>query len=304
MSGNQIARPDGFLLADFESYLRAERNLAPLTASTYATEIRALLEYLHGKGRDVTAATIDVLEDYFIGRQVKGMDSRTRAKSVSAVKAFFRFMVLDRRIERSPARLIPTPERISRLPRFLSVKDVEQLIAACDSSTAPGMRDRALFELIYSAGLRVSEALGLTMGNVFLADESLLIFGKGGRERRALLGGRAAQYLVEYITRARPLLLKGKASDLLFVSRQALALSRKTAWRNLQKLGVYAGVQAKVHGLRHSFATHMLEGGAGIREVQELMGHESINSTEIYTHVSQERLRQVHEEFFPRGKEK
>jgi integrase/recombinase XerD len=260
-----------------------------------------LLSPFHGQGRDADAATIDDLDEYVIARQIRGMDSRTRAKARSAVKAFYRFLVLDRRIARSPARLLPTPKKISRLPRFLSVEDVERLIAACDVETANGMRDRALLELIYSAGLRVNEALGLTVGNVALSDESVLVMGKDSRQRRALIGGRAARYLSEYIERARPLMLHRGPSDRLFISRWGLPLSWKTVWKVLQELAVSVGIGSKVHTFRHSFATHLLDGGAGIQEVQALLGHASITSTEIYTPVSQEKLREEHGMFHPRA---
>jgi integrase/recombinase XerD len=290
------------LTTQFSEYLTAERGLSPLTVSTYAAEVRLFLEFLDAGDRDPVEATINDVTDYIIRRQVEGVDPRTLAKSASAIRSFFRFLVMDGRSTRNPARLLDTPRAAMRIPRFLQPEEVDQLLAACGPGSPLAQRDKALFELIYSCGLRVSEAIELTVDRVSLAQKVVRVMGKGARERLVPLGERARAELSTYLAKVRPVLMKGRAVNWLFLGRGGRKLSRKTVWKTFARLAAQAGLStSKVHALRHSFATHLLQGGADLRSVQEMLGHADIGTTQIYTHVSQEVLKRTHESFHPRG---
>ncbi|HVO38722.1 MAG TPA: site-specific tyrosine recombinase [Spirochaetia bacterium] len=296
--------------SQFAEYLAAERGLSPNTVSTYAAEARSFLEFLDGNGRDPARADINDVTAYIIKRQVGGVDPRTLAKAASAIRSFFRFLMLEGRSAANPARHLDTPHAAMRIPRYLETSEIDRLLDACPAGVPLGQRDRTLFELIYSCGLRVSEAVDLTVDRVSLTQSVVRVMGKGARERMVPLGARARHELERWLAQGRPLLLRGHAAvDWLFVGRTGRRLSRKTVWKAFTRLVARAGIErsgdglsgAKVHTLRHSFATHMLQGGADLRSVQELLGHADIGTTQIYTHVSQDVLKKTHQEFHPRG---
>lgn len=291
------------LTNQFSEYLAAERGLSPLTVTTYAAEVRLFLEFLDANGREVGQATIGDVTDYIIRRQVEGVDPRTLAKSSSALRSFFRFLVLDGKSAKNPARLLDTPRAAMRIPRFLQPEEVDLLLAACPPETPLAQRDKTLFELIYSCGLRVSEAIDLTVDRVSLAQKVVRVMGKGSRERLVPLGERARKELAGYLGAVRPGLVRAAApANWLFLGRGGRKLSRKTVWKAFARLAARAGLStSKVHALRHSFATHLLQGGADLRSVQEMLGHADIGTTQIYTHVSQDVLKKTHQEFHPRG---
>ncbi|MGA2480560.1 MAG: tyrosine-type recombinase/integrase, partial [Spirochaetia bacterium] len=194
------------------------------------------------------------------------------------------------------------PQRVNmRIPRYLAAEEIDKLLDACDPGRPLGVRDRALFELIYSCGLRVSEAVGLTVTRVSLPEAAVRVMGKGSRERMVPMGKRAKEELEKYLSTVRPVLAGRAPVDTLFLGRGGKKLSRKTVWRIFKRLALSAGLEGKVHTLRHSFATHLLQNGADLRSVQELLGHADIGTTQIYTHVSQEVLKRTHAEFHPRG---
>lgn len=286
----------------FADYLAAERGLSPNTVSTYAAEARAFLAFLEASGKAVARAEAGDVTAYIIRRQVAGVDPRTLAKVSSAVRAFFHFLVLEGRMTANPARLVDSPRTAMRIPRYLRTEEIDRLLASCPEDHPRGRRDRALFELIYSCGLRVSEAVGLTVDRVSLDEGLVRVMGKGSRERLVPLGNRAKRDLTAYLADTRPMLADARRPvNWLFLGRGGRKLSRKTVWKNFSQLCLQAGIEAKVHTLRHSFATHLLQGGADLRAVQELLGHADIGTTQIYTHVSQEVLKRTHEEFHPRG---
>jgi len=239
--------------------------------------------------------------DWISGRQVRDTDSRTLAKAASALRSFFRFLVLEGRMEANPARLLDPPRLSMKIPAQLPAEEIEALLDACDLTKPLGIRDRALFELIYSCGLRVTEAVQLTVDRVSLPERAVRVMGKGSRERLVPIGGRAVSELQRYLAESRPLMAGARPVATLFLGRTGHKLSRKTVWKTFKRLAQTAGVNGKVHTLRHSFATHLLQGGADLRSVQELLGHADIGTTQIYTHVSQEALKRTHEEFHPRG---
>jgi integrase/recombinase XerD len=288
-------------VAPFSAYLAAERRLSPTTVATYASETRAFLSFLQKEGKNAAAAGADDVSAWLVSRQVQNIDARTLAKAASAIRAFFRFLVLEGRVEANPARLVDSPRVAMRIPRYLAVEEIDALLDACDTRQPLGMRDRALFELVYSCGLRVTEAVRLTVDRVSLDQGAVRIMGKGSRERMVPLGERARKELRRYLAEARPSLSGRKQSSVLFLGRGGKMLSRKTIWKIFKELAMRAGLEGKVHSLRHSFATHLLQGGADLRSVQELLGHADIGTTQIYTHVSQEELKRTHETFHPRG---
>ncbi len=285
----------------FSGYLAAERRLSPSTVSTYAAEARAFLLYMETKAGHVAAATATDVSDYLAGRQVTNIDPHTLAKCASALRAFYRFLVLEGKVTVNPARLVESPRGTFKIPRYLEIEKIDALLDACDPSQPLGLRDRALFELIYSCGLRVSEAVGLTLDRVSLPESALRVMGKGSRERMVPMGERARKALRLYLREVRPELAGRRPIDVLFLGRSGNGLSRKTVWKIFKRLALAAGLEGKVHTLRHSFATHLLQGGADLRSVQELLGHADISTTQIYTHVSQDVLKRTHEEFHPRG---
>ena len=289
------------LAGDFADYLTAERGLSPTTVATYAAEARAFEAFLARGGRPAALADASDVEAYMTERRVSNIDPRTLAKSASAIRSFFRFLVLEGTVSSNPARLLD-PQRVQmRIPRYLKAEEIERLLDACDPAQPLGVRDRAIFELIYSCGLRVSEAVALTVARVSLHEGAVRIMGKGARERMVPLGARAKKDLENYLACVRPALAGRSPVDTLFLGRGGKKLSRKTVWKIFKRLALGAGLEAKVHTLRHSFATHLLQGGADLRSVQELLGHADIGTTQIYTHVSQEVLKKTHAEFHPRG---
>ena len=292
------------VLSEYEGYLRHELRLAARTVDTYAREARSLLLFLSARERTLAAAETTDVVDYLVAREGEGLDSRTMARVISSLRGLFQFLVLDERRATNPMSLIDSPRQVRRLPEVLRVDEVESILDAIDTKKPLGLRDRALFELIYSCGLRVSEASGLTLDNVFLEDRIVRVFGKGDKERLVPLGDQARDWLGFYLTRGRPRLVRvDRPTDRVFLNHLGTGLSRKGIWKRFRSLVAQTGVTAKVHTLRHSFATHLLEGGADLRSVQELLGHSDIATTQIYTHVDTGSLERIHGEFHPRERD-
>jgi integrase/recombinase XerD len=230
------------------------------------------------------------------------LDGRTISKMMSGIRSLHNFLVMEGLRDDNPADLVERPRPPKKIPEVLSVADVDAFLDAIDETKPYGLRDRALFELIYSCGLRVTEAVELTARSVALRERLLLVFGKGGKERLVPLGDAAIYWLSEYLDRGRPFLLRAdRVTDRLFVGRHGLGLSRKGIWKRFKEIAVKAGLEAKVHTLRHSFATHLLQGGADLRTVQELLGHADISTTQVYTHLDKDDLQKYHHSYHPRG---
>lgn len=302
------ARGDLDLLEGFRDHLAVERRLSPATVSTYMTDVRSFAEFLQERQKPVIAADAKDLGDFLSSRAEAGLDPRTQAKGLSALRAFYAFLAAEGHEVRDPTVHVEFPRMTSRLPRCFSLEEVERLLEVIDAGSPTGMRDRAFFELVYSCGLRVSEATGLTADQVHAGQSTVRVMGKGSKERMVPLGQRAAEDMARYAREARPALLARRGAGMpsvpsrwLFVSRRGQRLSRKTVWRNFHRYAGLAGLSGKVHTLRHSFATHLLAGGADLRAVQELLGHADIGTTQIYTHVSAEALRKAHATYHPRG---
>jgi integrase/recombinase XerD len=286
----------------FGDWLAASQGLAPGTVAAYTADARAFLAFLEKAGTSPSDASLGDMAAWVAARQVGGAASRTLAKATSALRSLFRFLVDEGLAGTNPARLLESPRIPMRIPRCLAPGDVDRLLACCDVADPVGLRDAALFELVYSCGLRASEAAGLTIDRISLAEGIVRVMGKGSRERLVPVGGRAKALLERYLAEARPSLARaGRPCNALFLGRLGKEISRKTVWRSFKRLAALAGLDGTVHTLRHSFATHLLSGGADLRSVQELLGHADISTTQIYTHVSQDALRRVHNTLHPRG---
>lgn len=284
----------------YEDYLRAGLRLSKLTVEAYVSEIIRLKAFLDQEGTALRDADTSLLIDYVMTRNSSGLQRDTTKKILSALRSFYGFLVDEQIRQDDPAVIIEIPKHSRHLPEVFTTSDIDALLSQIPGDTPIGMRDRALFELIYSCGLRISEACTLPVSQVFLQESLLRVVGKRDRERIVPMGAAARERLQEYLEQGRPLLLSRKrAVDALFVSSRGGMLTRQGAWKKFRSYALQAGISGKVHTLRHSYATHLLRGGADLRVVQELLGHRDISTTQIYTHVSTGELRQDHRTFHP-----
>ena len=286
----------------FLEYLAVEKGLAPNTLQSYERDLRKLTARLKADRTPLARVTEDVLGGFLRNQSRSGLSARSQARLVSALRSFFRFLVLSGLVKRDPAARLTTPSTWLSLPKFLTVEEVEALLRAPDPAKPAGVRDRAMLEVLYGAGLRVSELASLKAAEVNLGDGFLVCRGKGGKERIVPLGRQAATAVGRWLAEARPL-VDADGREELFLSRRGRPFTRQGVWKLLRQHAAEAGLAAKVfpHVLRHSFATHLLERGADLRAVQLMLGHSQITTTQIYTHVSRERLRRVYDRFHPRA---
>jgi len=237
-------------------------------------------------------------------QMTSGLAPRSVARSVAAVRGYYRFLMLDRKLQRNPAEDLRPPKAWPALPKFLSLEQVDALLAQPDASTPRGLRDRAMLELLYATGMRVSELVGVRAADLHLAEHYLTCIGKGNKERLIPMGEQAATWVARYQREARPRLVKGaRPSPRLFLNARGSALSRIGFWKVLKRYSARAGLPRTIspHVLRHSFATHLLERGADLRAIQMMLGHSDLSTTQIYTHVLEARLRNVYDRFHPRA---
>jgi integrase/recombinase XerD len=276
---------------DVESFLALlAANRSPRTVTAYRRDLAALADWL---GRPAASVTVDELERYVAELRAAGLSRATIARRVAAIRSLFRHLALVGRVEENPAAALQLPRRQRRLPRTLSPGEAERLLEAASGTAPRALRDRALAELLYGAGVRVSEAVGLERGGVDLERRVVRVLGKGDRERVVPIGREAADALRRYLSRGRPHLDRRQRPE-LFLNAQGGPLTRAGAFLILRRLAGKAGLEPErvhPHLLRHSFATHLLEGGADLRSVQELLGHADVSTTELYTHVSDRRRR-------------
>ncbi len=291
------------IVRGYEDYLRMELGLSAQSIETYSRESRSFLEYLSQADKDAVSVTPAEIIAYLGLRQTGGIDQRTISKMLSCLRGFFDYLVIERYREDNPTKMIETPKIPVRVPGVLSVEDVDLFLAAIDTTNPLGLRDRAMFELIYSCGLRISEAVDLTLSSIYRKEELLRVMGKGSKERLVPAGGEALLWLDRYLGEGRTALLRpGVPTYALFVNHRGEGISRKGIWKRFKEIAAKAGLEeAKVHTLRHSFATHLLHGGADLRAVQELLGHADISTTQIYTHLEKEQLKNLHGRYHPRG---
>ena len=297
-------RSRAFLLGRFNDFIALEQGLSPRTQEAYRRDLARFAEYAEAKG---VAAPVDVtarlLREYVYHLKDLGLSPASIRRNVSAVRTWFRFLTGDGIVVRDPSERLETPKRWRTLPEVLTVEEVQKLIASPTLDDALVFRDRALLELAYGAGLRVSEWITLGVRDLLLEDGLVRVFGKGSKERLVPIGRSAIGAAAVYLRELRPRLEKGEGKGILFLNARGRPLTRMGAWKILRGHVARAGMTKHVspHTLRHSFATHLLEGGADLRAVQEMLGHVDIATTQIYTHVDREYLRQVHRSYHPRG---
>jgi integrase/recombinase XerC len=276
-------------------HLQAERNASPYTVRNYTAALMEFFHYVKDKGivslKDVDKPTLRDYLSYLLGR---GIAKSSIARRLSAIRSFYRYLMREEMLTVNPAATTVSPRLDRRLPVFLTTAEVKQLIESPDISTPPGRRDRALLEMLYASGLRVSELVKIDTEQVNRHTNEVRVWGKGSKERVVLIGAPAARALADYLEHGRPELLAGKKSPALFVNRYGGRLPARRVQKILDKYSRAIGKKVHPHMLRHTFATHLLDGGADLKVVQELLGHADLSSTQIYTHVTQRRARKIY----------
>jgi len=299
------SRPSLDQLSDqYLNHLIVEKGLAAKTVEAYAGDLATFLDFLRQQGiEDVAQADTSAILKYVIDLRKGGRSSRTRARHLVTLRGFYKYLHRTHILTTNPAKLIDLPKSGLKLPEVLDVDQVARLLGAPDTGTPAGLRDAAMLELIYAAGLRVSELINLKVAAVNLEAGFVRVLGKGSKERIVPIGRQAIQGIQAYLAKGRPRQLKEGASHFLFVARAGRPMTRQGFWKLLRRYALMAGIRQRVtpHSLRHSFASHLLEGGADLRAVQIMLGHADIATTQIYTHVAQKRLFELHRKFHPRG---
>ncbi|MCG6894543.1 MAG: site-specific tyrosine recombinase XerD [Desulfobacteraceae bacterium] len=292
------------LLDRYLDYLLVEKGLSRRTLEAYSRDLSRFATFLLDQAVDrPTEQDTAILLAYLIHLRKSGLSGRSRARHLVSIRGFYRFLCREGLLNSDPSLRVDLPKTTQKLPEVLSVREVERLLRAPAEDTPTGLRDGAMIEMMYAAGLRVSELVGMKRHDVNLEAGFVRVLGKGAKERIVPIGRYARDRIASYIENARPVLLKSRTSPYLFVGRGAKAMSRQGFWKLLRRYGLKAGLRRPVspHALRHSFASHLLEGGADLRAVQAMLGHADISTTQIYTHVARERLQLVHKKYHPRG---
>jgi integrase/recombinase XerD len=290
------------MIDNYLDHLKIERRLADHTLDSYGRDLAALAEFAAGHGVAPEALDRHALDAFVRQQMSRGLSPRSVARSVAAVRGFFRFVAIERHADQNPAQDLRPPRAWPALPKFLSLEDVDRLMAAPDVSTPIGLRDRAMIELLYATGMRVSELISVRAADLHLADRYLTCIGKGSKERLIPMGDEAAAWIGRYQRDGRPALLRGRSAPRLFLNARGGPISRVGFWKVLKAYGRRAGLPRSLspHVLRHSFATHLLERGADLRAIQMMLGHADLSTTQIYTHVLEARLKAVYDRFHPR----
>jgi integrase/recombinase XerD len=293
-----------FLLDRYFDFLLVEKGLSKNTIASYHRDLLAFFHFLEEEDirtpLDCDAATI---LKYLIILRDKGLAARTRARNLVSLRGFYRFLASEKRIRKNPAEMIDLPKTGLYLPDVMSLEDIHRLLACPDDQSPLGIRDGAMLEMLYAAGLRVSELIHLKIQDIHLDAGFVRVFGKGSKERVVPIGFHARKKLQHYMNDTRAVLLKSRVSAYLFVTRSAKPMTRQGFWKLIKRYAVQAGIQKPItpHSLRHSFASHLLAGGADLRSVQMMLGHADISTTQIYTHVAREHLKKIHAKYHPRG---
>ncbi|MBN1350216.1 site-specific tyrosine recombinase XerD [candidate division KSB1 bacterium] len=294
------------LLCQFLDFLKVERSLAENTQISYRTDLQRYIQYLKHQRLDVPdqIQTSNIV-NYINLLNDLGLANTSIARNISAIRMFHRFLIGENLCSHDPTEIIALPKLSQKLPSVLNVSDIELLMQQPDLSDIKGIRDRALLEFLYATGVRISELLSIKQSELFFDQGFVSVFGKGSKERLVPIGEQAIYYVTEYQRTSRPILARrGLDRDVLFLNWHGRPLTRMGGWKLLRKYVELAGISAHVspHTLRHSFATHLLEGGADLRAVQEMLGHADISTTQIYTHLDREYLKEVHRTYHPREK--
>jgi len=293
-------------IQEYENYLKLERSLSENSVEAYVHDVAKLEQFLEISGAEVSPVQIELqhLIDFIEYINELGMTPHSQARIISGLKSFYKFMIYGGEVENDPTALLEAPKLGRKLPDVLSVEEINQILEVIDHSKPEGMRNRAMIETLYSSGLRVSELIGLKKSNILLDVGFLRVTGKGNKERLVPIGREALKFIKLYQEEVRcHLNIKNESRSILFLNRRGNQLSRQMVFIIIKDLVNTAGIKKTVspHTFRHSFATHLIEGGADLRAVQEMLGHESITTTEIYTHLDRDYLKQVMKEFHPRS---
>lgn len=294
------------LRQEFENYLRLERSLSPNSVAAYLQDISKLEQFLQREAPDLVYLDITTqhLQAFLDCMNTKGASTTSQARVLSSLRCFYKFLLLDEYVTEDPTKKLASPKIGRKLPDTLEVHEIEAMLEAIDHSTPTGMRNRAILETLYSAGLRVSELTTLKLNQLYAEDGFLRVLGKGDKERLVPLGQKALKYLQIYINEIRVhSTVQKDFENHVFINTRGKALSRHMVFIIVKTLAQKVGLKKAIspHTLRHSFATHMIEGGADLRAIQEMLGHQSITTTEIYTHLDRQYLKQVIQSFHPRS---
>jgi integrase/recombinase XerD len=292
------------LLDQFLHYLIVEKGLSKNTIDAYSHGLNRFLDSLRKKGiQEMPSVSKFDVRAFLLALRKQGLSTKTVVRNLVAIRTFFQFLIQEGILEANPIEELESPKIAKTLPEILTLKEVEQLLEQPNPQTPIGIRDRAMLEVLYATGMRVSELTHLPINQVNLESGYVLVFGKGSKERIVPLGSEAMKWVALYLKAARERLAKGKESPFLFINRSGRGMSRQQFWKNIKAFGRRAGIRKRItpHLLRHSFASHLLEGGADLRSVQMMLGHVDISTTQIYTHVTGERLKKIHKRYHPRG---
>ncbi len=291
------------LMDQYVTYLLVEKGLSQNTLEAYTGDLKKFFDFLDMlRINDISLVGTSEILKHLISLRNQGVGPRSRGRNLVSIRGFFRFLLQEKVIESDPSKLVELPKTGLKLPDVLSIEEIETLLNAPDTNKATGIRNSAMLELLYAAGLRVSELVSVKLQDVNLEAGFVRVMGKGSKERVVPIGMYAKEKIGLYLRSARTVLLKNFSSPFLFVARAGKPMTRQGFWKLLKKYAVSANIQKKItpHSLRHSFASHLLEGGADLRAVQVMLGHVDISTTQIYTHVARNHLKRMHDKYHPR----
>lgn len=292
------------LLNEFLTYLSAEKGLSRNTVESYNFDLRKFYEFLSSEDKELGSFSKADIIDFIERLREEGYSLSSICRFISSIKGLCKYLIIDGKIKEDPSENLQAPKRWERLPKSLSISEVRsclELSSSPDFSDPTTIRDYVMFELLYSSGLRVSELVSIKIENINLEAGFLRVLGKGSKERIVPVNMRAIEIIKSYISKQRPEILKKKRSPYLFITRRGGPMTRQRFWQTIKKLGRRLGIEISPHTMRHSFATHLLEGGADLRSLQKMLGHSDISTTQIYTKVTTDRLKQVYLKHHPRA---
>jgi len=291
-------------ITDFVAYLKMEQGLSAHSIDAYQRDVQKLKDFAHSLRKDVRQLTSSDMNEFVATLYDLGLSSRSQARVISGVKHFYKFLILEEQLSESPAELLEQPTIGRQLPEILSIEEIDRMLESIDMNKLEGERNRAMIETLYSCGLRVSELVELRFENVFFQEGFIRVLGKGNKERLVPISKSVETEIRTYKENSRQKTLKNARETIVFLNRRGGKISRNMVFMIVQQVAIRAGISKKIspHTFRHSFATHLLEGGANLRAIQEMLGHESIQTTEIYTHLDERFLRDAILSYHPRNK--
>lgn len=292
-------------LKEYLAYLKLEKNLSANTVSSYKNDLSSFIRFLEEhKINDPSQIESRLIVIFFTNLEKVGLTSSSAARYFSSLKGFLNYLFANSYIKNNPIEKVSPPKLAKNLPGVLSFAEIEKILSIPNTAETLGIRDKTILEVFYACGLRISELISLKLSDLFLNEDMIRVFGKGSKERVVPIGSSAINWIQEYLSKSRPLLQKKmKSENYLFLNSRGSKLSRMGVWKIVDKYIKSSGIEkdAHPHTFRHSFATHLIEGGADLRSVQEMLGHADISTTQIYTHIDREYIKQVHKQFHPRG---